>query len=83
MGSIFFSVLTGLIPFDEVEDEDEMMDMFSDGKLPFIDPRYSTRSQQEKGIVDIIKKCWKYSPDERPSAKEVADHLEKVQKLGG
>lgn len=75
LGSIFFSLLTGLIPFDEVTDEDEMMEKFEKGELPFVDPRYSSRSREEEVLVEAINRCWRYDPAERPSAQELVDQL--------
>jgi hypothetical protein len=45
------------------------------GKLPFIDPRYRTRSFEEGKLVEIMEQCWKYKPDDRPSIFEVVHFL--------
>jgi serine/threonine protein kinase len=78
LGSIMFSLLTGLIPFDEITDEKEMMDKFMAGKLPFIDPRYKNRDSIERKFVEVMEDCWKFKPEDRPTAVEVARRLEEL-----
>lgn len=78
LGSIMFSLLTGLIPFDEITDEEEMMDKFMAGKLPFIDPRYKNRDSIERKFVEVMEDCWKFKPEDRPTAVEVARRLEEL-----
>jgi serine/threonine protein kinase len=80
LGSIFFSLLTGLIPFDEILDDEKMMENFKRGETPFIDPRYRHRHPVESGFVDIIQDCWKFRPDDRPSAADVAQRLKKLSR---
>lgn len=45
------------------------------GKTAFIDPRYRSRSVEEKKLAEIIDECWKYKPDDRPSIFEVVSFL--------
>ena len=40
-------------------------------KTAYIDPRYRTRSVEEKKIAEIIEECWRYDPDDRPSIFEI------------
>jgi len=45
---------------------------------PFIDERYRTRSTEERGLVEIMERCWETDPDDRASIFEVSTALEKI-----
>lgn len=45
------------------------------GEIPYIDPRYSQRSKEEKVLVELIEKCFAYDPDLRPTIFEVVTYL--------
>ena len=47
------------------------------GELPFIDPRWKTRSFEEGAIVSMIEKMHAYEADKRPTIFEVVDQLRK------
>ena len=55
------------------------------GNHTFIDPRYSTRSPEEAKLTEIIKKCYAYDPEERPSVFQLVAWLREAvsNSLGG
>lgn len=54
--------------------------MLIDRKLPYIDPRWRTRSYVEGKLVEIMEKCWMYDPDERIDIFEAVRLLREVLK---
>jgi hypothetical protein len=48
------------------------------GKRPFVDPRYRTRSYIEGRMVQIMEKCWEYKSENRVSAFEVVEFLRDI-----
>lgn len=45
------------------------------GEIAYIDPRYLTRSKEEKALAELIEKCFVYEPDDRPTIFEVVSYL--------
>jgi len=75
MGNNIYALLTGLWIFYDDNDEKLMHSKVASGEIAFIDPRYKTRSYAEKKLVEIMEKCWKFDPDERPEIFEVVQYL--------
>ena len=46
------------------------------GEKAFIDPRYMQKSKEEKILCELIEKCHKYEPDERPSIFDIVATLQ-------
>jgi serine/threonine protein kinase len=65
LGTSMYSMLTGLLPFYDVESGSEVRRRVRKGKTPYIDPRYKNRSRAERKMVEAIERCWEYDPDER------------------
>jgi serine/threonine protein kinase len=71
----FFGVLTGLEPFYDEEDEDNVKTRVKKGEKAYIDPRFKERSLAEAKLVEIIDLCHEYNPEDRPSIFEVVEFL--------
>ena len=72
MGNVFYSILTGLWPF---EDEDDVQKVQKDITIG-IRPSIEGISNDESTIAQIIQLCWKQSPNERPTATEIVSLLQ-------
>jgi hypothetical protein len=70
-----YSLLTGMMPFHEIGDYQEVGRRVGDGEKAYIDPRYKERSLAEAKLVEIIEKCHEYWPEDRPSIFEVINFL--------
>ena len=73
--------LTGLWPFYENEDDAVVQGKVSAGDRPFIDRRYhQNRSREERNLVEIMKRGWEHSPDERIDIFEAVRFLRAASK---
>jgi len=45
------------------------------GEWPYVDERYSQRSYAESVLVEVMKRCWTYDPNERISIFQVVGLL--------
>jgi hypothetical protein len=50
-------------------------------ELPYIDPRWRTRSYVEGRLVEIMEKCWSYDPDQRIDIFEAVRLLRETLKV--
>ena len=77
--------LTNSSPFNlafqyDTDDDEVVQKKIIDGKMPYVDSRYSERSFGERKLVELMKKCWIYDPDKRISIFEAVDFLKKTIK---
>ena len=49
------------------------------GKFPYIYPRYEKRSYIEGELVKIMKRCWAFDADKRPSIFDIVRDLRRIQ----
>ncbi|CAM9758446.1 unnamed protein product, partial [Ectocarpus sp. 6 AP-2014] len=70
MGMIYYSLMSGELPFPDVETFDEAR---AAHERPEIDPSW------HKGFVEIIQDMWHDDPDERPFARQVVQRLQALQ----
>jgi len=75
MGNNIYALLTGLWVYYDNQDDQEVQKIAKKGQLPYIDPRYRTRSFAEGKLVEIMERCWEYEPDNRADIFEVSDFL--------
>ena len=84
MGNVFYSLLSLLHPFEDLEATD-MQEKVINGERPdltMFDNIISSNSADEdtrratKALVEAIRLCWKQDADKRPSAKEILAVLE-------
>ena len=60
-----YAVLTGLHPFHDEEETEDIQKRWIDGEMPPIDPRYKTNSYAEGKLAELIPMCWEYKPERR------------------
>lgn len=53
-----YAMLTGLLPFYDIDSSKTVKKQIKEGKAPQIDPRYRKRSFGEQKLVEAIEKCW-------------------------
>lgn len=69
LGMIFFSLMSGKIPFPRT---DLGKQMILSGERPAIDPSWHT------GYMQVVQGMWQAEPADRPSARQVAARLEEI-----
>lgn len=74
MGNIIFTLLTGLKPYYDTFDEEDIQEVTKKGP-PYIDPRYRSRSYIERRMVEVMDDCHKLVASERISMFEVVRRL--------
>ncbi|KAL3943379.1 MAG: hypothetical protein SGBAC_002545 [Bacillariaceae sp.] len=73
-GNNMYALLTGLNPMYWTN-TDGVKKAVKRGEIAYIDPRYLTRSKEEKALAELIEKCFVYEPDDRPTIFEVVSYL--------
>lgn len=81
MGANILALLTGLFPFHDVYDREEIEEIVYEGFKPHVDPRYRTRSYIEGRLVEIMERCFEVEPEERISIFEVVAHLRETKRV--
>jgi serine/threonine protein kinase len=93
LGNTLYVLLTGLWPFYEHGDK---FDWTTDGlgpgqdivnphirQRPFVDERYRSKDMIHSELVRIMKECWAWAPERRPSIFQVLESLYEVQRVYG
>ncbi len=76
LGNAFYSLLTGKIVWENVDVEERDGRIIS-GDTLYI-PDYYKDSPSSSALAGVIKACWTYSPEDRPSIFEVVNSLEEA-----
>ncbi|CAE6412074.1 unnamed protein product [Rhizoctonia solani] len=67
---------TGEVPFQDKSETSVLVDVMLRGKVPerpeALHPRYDN---QNDALWELLLKCWNARPNERPTAKEIREHL--------
>jgi hypothetical protein len=80
MGSVIFTLLTGLYPYWEYHSE-ERHRMIRDGIGPNLDDRYRTPGTVESKMVHVLEECWTYEAEKRPEIFQVVQWLKQIQSV--
>lgn len=64
-GNNIYALLTGLWPFHELKDNEEVQKRIIDGQLPSVDSRFEEGSYAEQKLLQVLQKCWIYDPADR------------------
>jgi len=78
---LVYSILTGLKPYYHKKSKEEAVEAAMAGELPYVDPRYRTRSYIEGRLVEIMERCYRHDPKERASVFEVIEFLRETSKV--
>lgn len=81
IGHGIYGLLTGLFPYYRTFSHTTIRQMVVEGKKPFVDDRYRTRSWVEGRLVEIMKQCWEYEAADRPSIFDVVRHIRETKRL--
>lgn len=73
-------MLTGLLPFYDIQSEKVVKQKIKEGNIPPIDPRYRTRSLGEQKLVEAIEKCWVVDRNHRGDIYDVVQILREAAK---
>ncbi|KAL7544839.1 hypothetical protein ACHAWF_008204 [Thalassiosira exigua] len=76
LGNIFFNILTGLAVWED-HDKDEYTEKIANG-VTYPIPELHNPSPAFEDLTRIIKACWTFDVEERPSIFEVVDLLERA-----
>ena len=86
LGHIFFRLICGHEPWNKLEpggrpEKVEVLEKVKKGTLPFIPEEVLKSKDREIQIIrDAMLKCYTANPDERPSARAIANELESAYK---
>ena len=75
LGMVIYEVLSGLVPFHPQQGDPAVVKKVLDGERP-------ERPQGGEGrwfkdeIWDLLERCWKHEPSDRPSAQDVLECLD-------
>lgn len=81
LGHGIFGLLTGLFPYYRTFSHSTIRKMVMEGRKPFVDDRYRTRSLVEGRLVEIMEQCWEFYAADRPSVFEVVEHIHETKRL--
>ncbi len=78
MGNIFYAILTGLYPFDDVSKSRKVQDLVMKGIRPPISKQIlNTTDPFERILLNATLECWIQDPNERASARKIQKYFEK------
>ncbi len=82
LGTVFYYLLTGQWPFKD-EDLPKVTKLVLEGRLPELPEKVLNSTHLfDVSVVNVMRKCMAFDPNERPSAREVANYLhEALSKL--
>jgi len=83
LGKLLFCLLTGLRPYYYMMSNDHANRAILHGELPWVDPRYRTRSLIEARLVDIMERTWQHEQRNRATVFDVVAHLRETARLAG
>jgi hypothetical protein len=77
LGQIYYTLLTGLMPFYERGDWETAIAANRKGRLPYVADQYrdSNATTIERRLVTLMERIWQYKKEDRPSIFEVLRHL--------
>ena len=75
LGTNMYAMLTGLLPFYDVEDSKTVKTRIKQCQTSYIDPRYRNRSLAESKLVEAIEQCWECDPKKRIAIEDVVGIL--------
>jgi serine/threonine protein kinase len=80
-GSLFFQLITGKRPFDDVKTASEIIKKIIEGKTPTCKPNVETNKEKYSKLVALVIKCWALNPSERPSLEDIEKEIEEIEEI--
>lgn len=86
MGSVIYFILTGYKPFSYPKQysHSQIQQKASKGRIPELPS--SVKKSEHKAVIamrEVIEKCYTFDPEERPTAREIADLFDQtLRELG-
>jgi hypothetical protein len=83
LGQIYYTLLTGLLPFYERGDWETAIAANRKGRLPYIADRYREGNATiiERRLVTLMERIWQYHREDRPSIFEVLQYLRETVRM--
>jgi len=82
-GKLIYSLLTGLMPYYHLKSQEDAVEAAVAGELPYVDPRYRTRSYIEGRLVEIMERCYQRDPSARATIFDVIEYLRETCRVAG
>lgn len=80
LGNTLYSIVTGIIPFDDIEDDEEAAKLVMDDKLPPLTESYlKSEHPIDRAMMKAMDMCFEYDWRMRSKASEVRDYLKSVK----
>ena len=79
-GNSIYALLTGLWPFYEMDDDQQVSFKVMKGSRSYIDPRWRTQGFIESKLIEVMEQCWRQDQDERIEIFEAVRQLRKIKK---
>jgi serine/threonine protein kinase len=76
LGSIYYNLLTGLMPFyDKANYTDAVDALVRRKETPFIDATFENGTIVQRALINVMRQCWEYNATDRPSIFSVLELL--------
>ena len=75
MGHIIYSILTQMLPFFDIADQDDVGVRVLNQERPFVDGHFRTGTYIETRLVEIMEEMWAHNASDRPEIFEVVRFL--------
>ena len=74
--NIVYSIMTGLWIHSIAPNPDDVKEHLLSRSHPFYDQRWESNSYADATLVQVLKSCWEFDPEDRPSIFDIIDYLE-------
>lgn len=81
MGNLIHTLFTGLWPYYDLDDEEDIQAATMRGERPYLHPEFRTRSLIERRMTEIMDQCHVLEPQDRVDIFTVVAHLRETQRL--
>jgi serine/threonine protein kinase len=78
MGNIFYSILSGDMPFEDIKEKDAQKKVKRGERPKLPESVLESDDIAIKTILSATERCWKQDPNERPSASSIRDEFKLV-----
>jgi hypothetical protein len=84
MGNVFYSLMTGIWPFEDMSKSKDAQKKIKKGERPAFEPSLLNSTDPfDQAMIKSIQMCWIHDPEERASARQVQDFIKtELDRLG-